>query len=99
MANSLGGYSQTGPRGPDFYQLTEPDSPTINLAVEKEPKVKKPKLPPVGSGARFKALASSLSKEKGVTDPDALAASIGRQKFGRKAFQAMAAKGRKNKES
>lgn len=39
---------------------------------------KKPKL---GSGERFKKLAGSLAA-KGVDDPKALAAAIGRKKFG-----------------
>jgi hypothetical protein len=40
-----------------------------------------------------------LKKElarKGVEDPAALAASIGRKKYGKEAFQKMAAKGRKS---
>jgi hypothetical protein len=44
---------------------------------------------------RFDALKAVLAKRNGVTDPDALAASIGRKKFGRKAFQSMAQKGKK----
>jgi hypothetical protein len=32
---------------------------------------------------------------KGATDPDAVAATIGRKKYGKKAFQMMAAAGRK----
>lgn len=52
------------------------------------------KAAPVGSGARFKMLAAKLAG-KGAADPDALAATIGRKKFGKKAFQMMAAAGRK----
>ena len=48
-----------------------------------------------GSGGRFKALKRKLSKEPGVTNPAALAASLGRSKFGKKKFQKMAAHGRK----
>jgi hypothetical protein len=51
---------------------------------------KKPKL---GSGERFKQLSSKLSK-KGVKDPDALAATIGRKKLGKNRFQKLAAKGK-----
>ncbi len=51
----------------------------------------------LGSGARFKALSSKLKKQ-GVDDPDALAASIGRKKFGVKKMAAMAAAGKKRKE-
>ena len=52
---------------------------------------RKPKL---GTGARFKQLASKL-KRTGVRDPKALAASIGRRKFGKKRFQELAATGRR----
>ena len=52
---------------------------------------KKPKL---GSGKRFAALKASLAKKPGITDPGALAAAIGRKKFGKKKFQKLAAKGR-----
>lgn len=48
----------------------------------------------LGSGARFKSLSKKLAK-KGVKDPDALAAEIGRKKYGKSAFQKMAVKGRK----
>jgi len=56
--------------------------------------MKKAKL---GSGQRFKALSNKLSKQKGVTDPDALAASIGRKKYGTKRFAKLSAKGKKFK--
>ena len=39
-----------------------------------------------GGGGRFKKLTKEL-KEKGVEDPEALAASIGRKKYGKKKFQ------------
>jgi hypothetical protein len=42
----------------------------------------------------FEKLTKSLAG-KGIKDPKALAASIGRKKYGKKAFQAMAAKGRR----
>ncbi len=51
--------------------------------------------PKLGGGGRFAALKSKLSKEKGVTDPAALAASIGAKKYGRGPMQKMAAAGRK----
>ena len=54
---------------------------------------RKPKL---GTGARFKALKAKLSK-KGIRNPGALAASIGRKKYGKKRFQKLAARGRKKK--
>jgi len=50
----------------------------------------------VGSGKRFKALAKSV-KAGGATNPNAVAASIGRKKYGKKRFQAMAAKGKRKK--
>lgn len=56
-------------------------------------KKKKPKL---GSGKRFENLQGSLAK-KGVDDPAALAAYIGRKKFGKEKFQALAKKGKKKK--
>lgn len=52
------------------------------------------KLPKLGSGARFKRLASSLAKKPGIKNPGALAASIGRKKFGKK-FQSLSSKGHK----
>lgn len=51
--------------------------------------------PKLGSGGRFKALKAKLGKEKGVTDPGALAASIGRKKYGEKRMAGWAAKGKK----
>ena len=50
----------------------------------------------LGSGARFKALKGKLAK-KGASDPAALAAVIGRKKYGAKKMSAMAAKGKKKK--
>ena len=48
----------------------------------------------LGSGARFKALKARLAA-KGASDPGALAAYIGRKKFGRAKFAGLAAKARK----
>lgn len=36
----------------------------------------------LGGGGRFAKLKTQLAKEKGVTDPGALAAAIGRKKYG-----------------
>lgn len=47
-----------------------------------------------GGGGRFEALKAVLAKRKGVTDPAALAASIGRKKYGKKAFGAMSKHGK-----
>ena len=49
----------------------------------------------LGTGTRFKALTKSLKKRGDIKDPGALAAWIGRKKYGKKKFQKMAAKGRK----
>ena len=46
---------------------------------------------------RFQKLVRKLRRRKGVTDPEALAAAIGRKKYGKKRFQQMAAAGRKRK--
>lgn len=54
--------------------------------------MKKPKL---GSGERFKQLANKLKGK--VDNPDAVAASIGRKKFGAKKMAKMAAAGRRRK--
>lgn len=52
---------------------------------------RKPKL---GSGARFRKVAKSAGGgKKGA----AIAAAVGRRKYGKRKFQAMAAKGRKRK--
>ena len=56
----------------------------------------KKKKPPLGSGERFKDLSKKLDKE-GVKDPDALASSIGRKKFGSKKMSKLAMKGKKKK--
>jgi len=49
----------------------------------------------IGQGGRFQKLEGQLAKEKGVTDPAALAASIAAKKYGRKRLTKMAAVGRK----
>lgn len=53
--------------------------------------------PKLGSGARFKKLEGQLAKEKGVKNPGALAAAIGRKKYGSKKMGQLAAKGRAKK--
>jgi len=52
--------------------------------------------PKLGSGKRFQQLKEQLARQ-GVRDPDALAAYIGRKKYGKKRFQEMAATGRRRK--
>lgn len=49
----------------------------------------------LGSGERFAKLKATLSGEPGVTDPGALAASIGRKKYGNTKFQKLSAAGKK----
>ena len=53
--------------------------------------------PKLGSGKRFAQLKSKLSKKSGVYNPGALAASIGRKKYGAKKFAKLSAAGRKHK--
>lgn len=48
----------------------------------------------LGGGGRFQKLKGELAHRKGVTNPGALAAYIGRKKFGKKKFQSLAAKGK-----
>jgi len=50
--------------------------------------------PKLGSGGRFAKLESSL-KKSGARNPGALAASIGRKKYGAKKMAKMAAAGKK----
>lgn len=51
--------------------------------------------PKLGSGARFAALKAKLAAKGKVSNPGAVAASIGRKKYGNAKMQSMAAKGRK----
>lgn len=50
-----------------------------------------------GSGKRFNTLVKSLKKRDDVEDPEALAASIGREKYGTKKFAKMALAARKRR--
>jgi hypothetical protein len=50
----------------------------------------------LGTGERFAALKGKLAN-KGATNPGALAAWIGRKKYGKKKFASLSAKGRKGK--
>jgi hypothetical protein len=56
---------------------------------------RKPKL---GSGKRFKSLKGKLAR-RGVRNPGALAASIGRKKYGAKKMAKMSAAGRRRRSS
>jgi hypothetical protein len=50
---------------------------------------------PLGEGGRFAALKQKLDKKPGITNPGALAAVIGRKKYGNRKMASMAAKGKK----
>jgi hypothetical protein len=52
------------------------------------------KKPPLGQGGRFKAVEKTAAAS-GARDPAAVAAAAGRKKYGKKKFQALAAKGKK----
>jgi hypothetical protein len=49
----------------------------------------------LGSGKRFAKLKDKLAHEKGIKNPGALAASIGRKKFGNEKMASLAKKGKK----
>lgn len=54
----------------------------------------------VGTGARFRRLKRTLARRRGkrrVRRPGALAAYIGRKKYGKRRFQRMAARGRRRR--
>jgi len=69
---------------------------SIRQQVTKGGRKKKKKKPPLGSGKRFKDTVSNL-KKRGARNPKALAAYIGRKKYGAKKMAAMAAKGRRRR--
>lgn len=48
----------------------------------------------LGTGARFAALEKQLASRPGVKNPDALAAYIGRKKYGASRFAALSRHGR-----
>jgi hypothetical protein len=49
----------------------------------------------LGGGGRFEKLKGELSHEKGINNPGALAASIGRKKYGAAKMGKMSAMGKK----
>lgn len=51
------------------------------------------KQPPLGSGERFRNLQGELAR-RGARNPGALAAFIGREKYGKKGFARLGAAGR-----
>jgi hypothetical protein len=50
--------------------------------------------PRLGSGERHRQLSAKL-KKRGARNPDALAAWVGRRKFGKARYQQLAARGRR----
>lgn len=51
--------------------------------------------PKLGSGKRFEKLKEQFSHQKGIDNPEGLAASIGRKKYGNEKMQKMAQAGKK----
>lgn len=66
--------------------------PTAKNARKNYEKAKKTSKP--GEGKRFKALAA-VAKASGAENPEAVAAAIGRKKYGKKKMASMAKKGKK----
>lgn len=56
-----------------------------------------PAKPKLGTGKRFAKLEESIASKGDVDNPAAVAAAIGRKKYGAKKMAKMAAKGRKKK--
>lgn len=55
------------------------------------------KLAKLGSGVRFKKLANKMARE-GVSDPDAAAAAVGREKYGNAKMNKMSIAGKAKKD-
>ena len=51
----------------------------------------------LGGGGRFQKLEREIAARGNVRNPRAVAAAIGRRKYGKKRFQEMAARGRKRR--
>jgi len=52
-------------------------------------------MPQLGTGERFARLKAKIAKRGDVRDPGAVAAAVGRKKYGAKRFQALSVAGRK----
>lgn len=77
--------------------IEESEGKAINrlmIATSHGRKTTNPKKPRLGSGQRFKSLVQKL-KKRGVRDPQALSAWIGRSKYGPKRFAKLSAAGRR----
>ena len=72
---------------------------SVSKQVTKPPSKRKKKKAKLGSGKRFKDVSKSIQKSSGKSKKvaDAIAASIGRKKYGKKKFAALSAKGRKRR--
>ena len=68
----------------------------LSTLVEEAREVLGEKKAKPGSGKRFASLVKSLKKQGDVQDPEALAAYIGRRKYGREKMRKMALAGRKH---
>lgn len=81
-------------RGRDFGGKNPQDvnRETQRRHKRRRSKAKPNKNAPLGQGGRFAALEAKLAGKKGVTDPGALAAKIGRKKYGKKRFAALGRK-------
>lgn len=75
-------------------KLAEPKGQKVQPSSRKGGRSEPAARAPSGKGTRFKAMVRKLKKKKGVKNPNALAAAIGRSKFGKGKMQQMAAKGR-----
>jgi hypothetical protein len=73
-------------------------SQSKQMTGDKKKKKKKKKKPPLGKGARFAEVSKSIQKSgKSKKAADAIAASIGRKKYGKKKFAKLSAEGRRKK--
>lgn len=59
-------------------------------------KYQRAKKKPLGEGSRFAAIAES-ARLGGAENPEAVAASIGREKYGKRRFQKLSIRGKKEK--
>lgn len=82
---------QTG----DSYQINKPSGPVDAIKNTRKRQEEDLGLRDGGSVSKFDQLSAKLAKRPGVTNPDALAAAIGRKKYGAKGMAAKAAAGRK----
>lgn len=84
------GYGKAGPIKNTKRNLDLSERRAARKNYEKVAKTSKP-----GEGSRFKAVERSAAAG-GATNPGAVAAAIGRKKYGKKRFQEMAAAGKKS---